>query len=461
MPTPARQPGARRNTRRVVARRLDWSLSPLAALDRWPEDVPLAALWSDGPVGPESRWVVLARPAETIEPRSVEDLERLTRWTALGGGGSDRAAGAQGGRPPFVGGWIGLCAYGLGRELEPAAALAGRPRPGKGEPRMVWQRCAAAYCYDRVRRRWWVVGREAERAGLPDLVGLRAGAPGRYRVGSLRSVSGRRAYERAVARALEYIRAGDVFQVNLAHRLEGSFAGSTRALWRRAVEAARPRFGVYVRWPGACVVSVSPELFVAMTPRGEISTRPMKGTRPAGGSARELAASGKDRAELNMIVDLMRNDLGKVAATGSVRVAEARRIERHGRGGAGVLQATALVTARLRAGVGLAGVLRAAFPGGSVTGAPKIRAMQIIEELEPVARGVYCGAAGYVSDDGHAALNVAIRTAEIRGRDGAGGSAMARGARLHWSVGAGIVADSDPAAEWRETLDKAGVVMRL
>ncbi|MBL8991367.1 MAG: hypothetical protein JNJ48_07285, partial [Phycisphaerae bacterium] len=164
MPTPVRQPGARRLTDRTIACPLDWSLSPLAALDRWPEEAPLAALWSDGPVGSESRWVVLARPAETIEPRTVEDLERLTAWTALArAGGRGSRAGSRGERPPFVGGWIGLCAYGLGRELEPAAALAGRPRPGRGEPRMVWQRCAAAYCYDRVRQRWWVVGRESAR----------------------------------------------------------------------------------------------------------------------------------------------------------------------------------------------------------------------------------------------------------------------------------------------------------
>jgi len=188
-------------------------------------------------------------------------------------------------------------------------------------------------------------------------------------------------------------------------------------------------------------------------------TRPMKGTRPAGGDPAELERSVKDRAELNMIIDLMRNDLGRVCRAGSVRVERAREIERHG-GERGVWQATATVSGELRDGIGLARVLGAAFPAGSVTGAPKIRAMQIIDELEPVRRGPYCGSIGWIGNDGAAELSVAIRTALVSGAPGDGPGEVREGV-LDYSVGAGIVADSDPSAEWRETMDKAGVMRAI
>jgi para-aminobenzoate synthetase component 1 len=173
----------------------------------------------------------------------------------------------------------------------------------------------------------------------------------------------------------------------------------------------------------------------------------MKGTRPAGGDEAELASAEKDRAELNMIVDLMRNDLGRVCRFGSVRVEEPRAIERHGP----VLQATATVSGRVRGGLDLADVLGAGFPPGSVTGTPKIRAMQIIGELEGGPRGPYCGCIGLIDRGGRARLNVAIRTALL--------TEVGTGVwDLEFPVGAGIVADSDPEAEWRETLDKAGVL---
>jgi anthranilate/para-aminobenzoate synthase component I len=157
-----------------------------------------------------------------------------------------------------------------------------------------------------------------------------------------------------------------------------------------------------------------------------------------------------------MIVDLMRNDLGRVCSFGSVRVDEPRVIESHGRAGASVLQAVSSVSGRLRESLSLVDVVRAVFPGGSITGAPKIRAMQIIEELDEAARGPYCGAVGYVSDSGDACFNVAIRTLAISGEAGPGRT-ISRGVADYW-VGAGIVADSDPAAEWEETLVKASPI---
>jgi para-aminobenzoate synthetase component 1 len=165
-----------------------------------------------------------------------------------------------------------------------------------------------------------------------------------------------------------------------------------------------------------------------------------------------------------MIVDLMRNDLGRVCDFGSVRVETPRQIETHGGPRRGVLQATAAVSGTLRPGLTIADVLATAFPGGSVTGAPKIRAMQIIDELEPIQRGPYCGCFGWIGDDGAAAFNILIRTALLTGTPAgpatAPASTLADGT-LDYSIGAGIVADSDPEAEWEETLAKAGILRGL
>lgn len=269
-----------------------------------------------------------------------------------------------------------------------------------------------------------------------------------FEVGALRSDVGRRGYEDGVRRALEYIRAGDVYQVNLSHTLRGGFKGSTRALFGAMLEGARPRYGAYIEDERRTIISMSPESFLEFDGgTRRVVTRPMKGTRPAADGPSDLRESAKDRAELAMIVDLMRNDLGRVCVPGSMRVDAARKIETHAAGaGGGVLQATAEVSGTLRPDRSLGDLIIATFPGGSVTGAPKIRAMQIIEEVERGPRGMYCGAIGYCAADGSAALSIAIRTATIE--DGG----------VVYPVGAGIVADSDPAGEWEETLVKAGVV---
>jgi anthranilate/para-aminobenzoate synthase component I len=206
------------------------------------------------------------------------------------------------------------------------------------------------------------------------------------------------------------------------------------------------------------VLGLSPELFLSFdaTTR-RLVTRPMKGTRPGDADPRELRDAEKDRAELAMIVDLMRNDLGRVCEFGSVRVEVPREIEHHGRGGGAVLQATATVSGTVRTGVGLAEILAATFPPGSVTGTPKVRAMQVIDELEPFARGPYCGCLGTFADDGSFELAVSIRTAVVRGRtDPVTGEFV--DAAFSYCVGAGIVADSTPHAEWEETMAKARVL---
>jgi para-aminobenzoate synthetase component 1 len=218
-------------------------------------------------------------------------------------------------------------------------------------------------------------------------------------------------------------------------------------VYERLLARAPAAYGALLDYNDHAIVSNSPELFLRVRPhadgsgRRQVITRPIKGTRPnAPGMLEQLRDSAKDEAELNMIVDLERNDLGRVCEVGSVKVTERRAIEEHPT----VYHGVATVEGTLRREVGLVDLLRATFPGGSVTGAPKIRAMQIIEELEPVRRGPYCGAIGYVAGSNDLAFSVAIRTIVVT-PDGL----------AHVSVGGGIVADSDPAAEYEETLVKA------
>ena len=251
----------------------------------------------------------------------------------------------------------------------------------------------------------------------------------------------------AIAAVLAYIRAGDIYQANLTFPLAARWQGSPLALYRALARRQPVGQAALVELPGAPpLVSLSPELFFATDGQGGIEARPMKGTRPraadpAGDAAlkAELAASLKDRAENLMIVDLMRNDLSRLAETGSVRVPALYAVESY----ATVHQMIGRVTARLRPGIGLGAILQAIFPCGSITGAPKIRAMEILRALEPAPRGAYCGAIGWAGPGGEAAFNVAIRTLTLN----AGGAA-----RL--GVGGGVVADSTAAGEWEEALWK-------
>ena len=263
--------------------------------------------------------------------------------------------------------------------------------------------------------------------------------------GGVRESVSRKTYEGAVRRVLEYIAAGDCYQVNLSHRLSAPLPGSAWELYQRLRAGSPAPYAAYLDCGDHQVLSASPELFLRVRGR-EVETHPIKGTRPRGRTpeedrslADELLASAKDRAELLMIVDLERNDLGRVCDYGSVSVPELFRLESY----SNVHHLVATVRGRLRAEVDPLEALRAAFPGGSITGAPKIRAMEIIEELEPFRRGVYTGAIGWVDGRGNAEWNIAIRTMVVKGD------------RVYFHVGGGVVADSDPGAEYLETLAKA------
>ncbi|MFT3692293.1 MAG: anthranilate synthase component I family protein [Kofleriaceae bacterium] len=241
-----------------------------------------------------------------------------------------------------------------------------------------------------------------------------------------------------VERVRDYLASGDVYQVNLARRLVGRITspGDPLALYARLAAVNPAPYGALIEADGVSLLSSSPERFLASS-GDRIETRPIKGTRPPG-FADELAASPKDAAEHLMIVDLERNDLGRVAETGSVRVDSLGYVVELPT----LLHKVSRVSAKPRSNVGYAELLRATFPGGSITGAPKVRAMQLIDELEPARRGPYCGAFGYFAPSGFE-LAIAIRIGVIKGYE----------LRVH--VGGGIVADSDPAAELEETELKA------
>ena len=260
-------------------------------------------------------------------------------------------------------------------------------------------------------------------------------------------------YRAAVARCVEYIAAGDIFQVNLSQRFTVSPCPPPVDLYRQLRRRNPAWYAGYLSFSAGgqtcAVLSSSPELFLAVRD-GHVTTRPIKGTRPRTGdraadraAAADLLASPKDNAELAMIIDLLRNDLGRVCRYGTIRVTDPCRLETHPT----VFHLVGTMEGELYDGVGPTQLLRATFPGGSITGAPKIRAMEIIDELEPTARGVYAGCVGHVGVNGECTWNIVIRTIVCDGQ------------AAHVQVGGGIVADSTPAAEYNETLDKARAIL--
>jgi para-aminobenzoate synthetase component I len=388
--------------------------------------------------------------------------------TALAGAG----AAALPGLPPFQGGAAGYLGYDLARHLErlPAAREDDLGLPdlclgfydvvaawdhASGDAWILSSGLPAVGPARRERaaaRRDWLAALLTAAGGAPwrgDVGGVAApAAAGRHPVPALpgvRSTFSRDGYVAAVELVREYIAAGDIFQANLSQRLERPYAGDPLALYRASRLRNAAPFAAYFEAGGSAIVSASPERFLRLDGRA-VETRPIKGTATRGRTpaeddalARALLASEKDRAENVMIVDLLRNDLSRVCEDHSVRVPELCVVERY----AGVQHLVSAVTGRLRSGLGAVDLLRAAFPGGSITGAPKIRALEIIAELEPTRRGVYTGALGWIGFDGGMDTSIAIRTMVVR-------SGMA-----YLQVGGGIVADSEPEQEYAETLAKA------
>jgi para-aminobenzoate synthetase component 1 len=280
-----------------------------------------------------------------------------------------------------------------------------------------------------------------------------AGSAGTAPVGSeiaLKANFSRRQYLKAVAAAREYILAGDIFQVNISQRFEAKLAAPPYELYRQLRLVNSAPFASYLGFEEVSVASASPERFLRLS--GDlVQTRPIKGTRRRGATlaedaalANELLSSVKDRAENVMIVDLERNDLGRICRYGSVKVTELAVLENYPT----VCHLTSTVEGRHSPGKGAIELLKATFPGGSITGAPKVRAMEIIDELEPTRRSVYTGSIGYLGFNGDMDLNIVIRTVLVK--DG----------KACFQVGGGIVYDSKPEAEYEETLDKARALIQ-
>jgi para-aminobenzoate synthetase component 1 len=366
--------------------------------------------------------------------------------------------------PPFTGGAAGFFGYGLGRTLErlpPEAAPFSID--DQHLPDMALGFYDVVIAFDMVAQRASILS-----TGLPEHDAERRHARAKHRLAdirarlakaapalpaalrstpTLRSNFTRANYEKAVARVIDYIHAGDIFQANLSQRFETELAegDSAWALYLRLRAASPAPFASFFHFGEGAIVSSSPERFLSCH-KGEVETKPIKGTRPRGKNAEEdaklaaaLLASEKDRAENVMIIDLLRNDISRVCEDHSVKVTKLCELESF----ANVHHLVSTVRGQLRAGMTASDLLAACFPGGSVTGAPKRRAMEIVAELEPTTRGPYCGAIAWLGATGDMDSAITIRTMIVKGR------------RVTFQAGGGIVADSDPAAEYEETRAKA------
>ena len=371
--------------------------------------------------------------------------------------------------PGFTGGLVGWFGFECIDYIEPRLAATGRGKPDElGTPDILLMLSEELAVFDNLKGRLYLIVHadpREERAfaraqrRLDELTHrLRQGGPGYPETlqsaaldeGDFVSGFTREGFIEAVEKSKDYIRAGDIFQVVLSQRLSVPFKARPVDVYR-ALRALNPSPYMYFLDVGDMqVVGSSPEILVRLQD-GEVTVRPIAGTRPRGATPEqdaaleaELLADPKERAEHLMLIDLGRNDVGRVSAPGTVEVGEQFVIERYSH----VMHIVSEVTGRLQDGLSYADVLRATFPAGTVSGAPKIRALEVIRELEPIKRNVYAGSIGYIGWHGDADTAIAIRTAVIQ--DG----------RLYVQAGAGIVYDSDPQKEWEETMNKGRALFR-
>ncbi|SNR71315.1 para-aminobenzoate synthetase component 1 [Methylobacillus rhizosphaerae] len=358
---------------------------------------------------------------------------------------------------PFTGGAIGYFGYDLGRTLE---KLPEQAQDAEQIPQMMVGIYDWAVVVDHRRQQTWLICcaiTEERKAGWNKLCALfdqpfDEPTQAAFQVTSLVSSNfDENTYARAFEKIQRYIHEGDCYQVNLAQRFQAEAAGDAWAAYRVLRSIGSAPFMAFMNLPQVQILSGSPERFLQV--KGlHVETRPIKGTRPRSSDpqedarqAQELLSSLKDRAENLMIVDLLRNDIGKSCAIGSVRADRLFALESY----TNVHHLVSVITGKLDDHNEAVDLLRGAFPGGSITGAPKLRAMEIIEELEPNRRGVYCGSIGYIGFDGNMDTNIAIRTA------------VYSHGRIRFWAGGGIVADSEVDKEYRETWDKASTMLQL
>ncbi|MCX5678839.1 MAG: aminodeoxychorismate synthase component I [Candidatus Omnitrophica bacterium] len=348
---------------------------------------------------------------------------------------------------PFIGGAVGYFSYDLKSFIED---LPGTAKDDLKLPDCILGFYDSIIIYDNLKKRCYASNLGISKrpsVNLKDMVCPPAGSA-TYR--NLRSNFSKQSYIEAVRKAKEYIRKGDIYQVNISQRFQAELFGDPFDLYVRLRACSPAPFGAYLNFGDVKFLSSSPERFLLK--RGDyIEARPIKGTRPRGRSAAsdkaleiELKNSPKDMAEHIMIVDLERNDLGRVCKYGSVHPAESMIIEKY----ANVFHMVSTVAGTLKQNMDAVDCLAATFPGGSITGAPKIRSMEIIDELESVRRFAYTGAIGYIGFDGNMDTSIVIRTFIVKGKD------------VYFQVGGGIVADSEPEEEYEETLHKAAGLMQ-
>jgi para-aminobenzoate synthetase component 1 len=348
---------------------------------------------------------------------------------------------------PFIGGAVGLWGYDLGRRFEnlPQRALNDISVPDMAVGIYDWalivdhhRQVVTLLCYGDVNARLaWLQQQQAPTVAPFALTSR------------WQSNMSRQQYGEKFRQVQAYLQSGDCYQVNLAQRFQASYQGDEWQAFVRLNRANRAPFSAFLRFDDSAIMSLSPERFIQLE-QGHIQTRPIKGTLPRledpiadAEQARRLAHSPKDRAENLMIVDLMRNDIGRVAVPGSVRVPELFVVEPF----PAVHHLVSTITATLPAALHATDLLRAAFPGGSITGAPKVRAMEIIDELEPHRRNAWCGSIGYLSVCGNMDTSITIRT--VTASEGT----------LYCSAGGGLVADSEEGAEYQETFDKVNRIL--
>lgn len=396
--------------------------------------------------------ILTAGPVERIEPiagdSGLQTLARVRRTLADVG----PATWPQGPILPFGAGVAGYLSYDFARQLErlPQRAVEDIRAPSLGFGVYLW-----SLITDHLLQTSWLVEHPALDRGihrqLIDCLQVPAPFSADFQLTSpFTAEQTQAAYSKAFERIQRYIHAGDCYQINLAQRFAARCRGDSLAAYARLRKACPTPFSAYLEQGDTSVLCMSPERFLQVR-EGAVETRPIKGTRPRGNTpqddlalAQELQHSDKDRAENVMIVDLLRNDLGRSCRPGSVQVPELFKIESY----PNVHHLVSSVTGELASGQDALSLLTGAFPGGSITGAPKIRAMQIIEELEPVRRSFYCGSIGYIGCEGQMDMNIAIRTL------------VRHGESLHLWGGGGIVADSQMELEYQETLTKVQALMQ-
>jgi para-aminobenzoate synthetase component 1 len=463
------QAGTKRGRPPIAARTLAW-VSPEAVAQRlrglagfvWLDSERSAsrfARWSYQAVLP-AQVLSVGRARATLDGRptdrsAIELMRSLFAPTVAA-----RPPTISGGLPPLIGGWIGYMSYEFGEHTMPWRS----PHLGDDATLSEFGRYPALIAWDHREKRCLLVALEADERAAPAAEALAAAHETALRGGDLpgagwsmadlrwKASQTRAAFTAAIERTRAYIEAGDIYQANLAQCFTTRLPeGATPFEHYRMLRRSNPSpFAAFLDFPARAIGSTSPERFLAVSADGEAEARPIKGTIRIGATEEEdreavryLMTSEKERAENVMIVDLLRNDLSRVSRPHTVKTPDICVVETY----EGLHHLVSSVTGGLKDGVTAFDAVCAAFPGGSITGAPKLRAMEIIAELEPQSRGIFCGSIGYVGADGTSDFNIAIRTVEYDGRD----------ARL--IAGGGVTHLSDPSAEYDETLLKAERVL--